>query len=79
MGERFNLLTGKMIIDPPKKRKKKLPEAIVGDKVDAYLKVLAHTLEESTQLEHLETENGQHHSKEPAYQIDLEFLLVAGP
>lgn len=38
MGERFNLLTGKMIIDPPKKRKKKLPEAIVGDKVDAYLK-----------------------------------------
>ena len=38
MGERFNLLTGKMIIDPPKKRKRKLPEAIVGDKIDAYLR-----------------------------------------
>lgn len=34
---RFDLLLGKMVEDTPKKRKGKLPEAQVGDEVDAYL------------------------------------------
>jgi hypothetical protein len=38
MAERYDFLLGRMIKEPTKKRKGKLPEAKVGEAVDAYLR-----------------------------------------